>query len=78
MPIDLLLAQMIMEERVKDTLREAEQARLVRTPENSKRTGSFLLAGIQFIRDWWSGGNGRHQPTMDNMRPQKRPQNLGG
>ena len=78
MSIDLLLAQMTMEERVKDALREAEQARLVRTARNPKWTRPFLLAAMQHLRNWRDRGNGRKQPTMDNMRPRKSQQKLTG
>jgi hypothetical protein len=78
MSIDLLLAQMVMEGRVKDALREAERAQLVRRAKNSKSTPPFLLAAMQHSRDWQDSGNGRKQPTMDNMRPRKSQQNLTG
>ena len=67
-----------MEERVKDALRETEQDLLVKKALNSKWTRPFLLSAIQFIRDWWGGGNGRHQPTIDNMKQPKRHYKLAG
>jgi hypothetical protein len=78
MSIDPFLAQMIMDESVEDTLREAERARLAKMVQKSKGTRPFLPAGIQFIRDWWEGENGYHQPTMDNMKQRKRHQNVAG
>jgi hypothetical protein len=68
------LAEMLMKERVENALREAEQARLVKMAQKSKETRPFLPSAIQFIRDWWKGRNGRHQPTLDNMKQRKRHQ----
>jgi hypothetical protein len=56
-----------MDECVKDALREAEQARLVRTAKNFTGTRSFLFGAMQHLHDWWAGQNGHHQPTMDTM-----------
>lgn len=78
MSMNPFLAEMLMEERVKDVLRGVEEARLVKITRKSKRTRPFLLSAIQFIRNWWGGGNGRHQPTIDNMKQRKRHQNLAG
>lgn len=71
MSMNPFLFQMLMKERVKDALREAEQARLVKMGQNSKGIRPFLLSAMQHLRDWRDNGNGRRQPTMDNMRPQK-------
>jgi hypothetical protein len=78
MSVDLFLAQLTMEERVKDALREAEQARLGRTVENPKGIRPFLFAAMQHLGGGWEGGNGRKQPTMDNTRPRTSQQNLTG
>jgi hypothetical protein len=67
-----------MEERVKDTLRKAEQARLAKMVQNSKGTWPFLFVAMQHLRGVWEGGNGRKQPTMDNTRPQTSQQDLTG
>lgn len=67
MSVDLFLAQMIMEESVKEALREAEHGRLVRTANNSAGTQLFLVAAMQHLHDWWDGQNGHHQPTIDAM-----------
>ena len=72
------LAQLFMEERVVDTLRGAKQARLANIVQQPKGTRPFLFAAIQLIRDWWSGGNGRHQTTIDNMKQRNKHQNLAG
>jgi hypothetical protein len=63
---------MIMEGRVKDALREAGQARLVKTAHNSKGTRPFLLSAMQYLSDWWDGRNGRNQPATEHMRPWKK------
>jgi hypothetical protein len=78
MSVDLFLAQLTMEERVKDTLGEAEQARLAEMVQKSKGTRPLLLAAMQHLRGGWEGGNGRKQPTMDNTRPRTSQQNLTG
>jgi hypothetical protein len=68
MLIPPFLAQRLMEERVKDALRMAEEARLVKMVQKSKGTQPFLLAAMQRLRDWRDGGNGRHQLTIDTRR----------
>jgi hypothetical protein len=72
------LAQLFMEERVVDTLRESKQARLAKIVQEPKGTRPFLFAAIHLIRDWWSGGNGCNQTTIDNMKQRKKHQNLAG
>jgi hypothetical protein len=63
---------MIMEERVKDALHEAEQARLVQTAHNSKGTWSLLHRAMQYLSDWWNGRTSRNQPATEHMRPWKK------
>jgi hypothetical protein len=72
--VDLFLAQMIMEESVKDALRAAEHGRLVRTANNSAGTQLFLVAAMQHLHDWWNGQDGHHQPTMDTIVKQVNEQ----
>ena len=71
MSMNPFLFQMLMEERVKDALREAERARLGKMAQNSNGTRPFLLSAMQHLRAWRDNGNGRRQPAMDSMRPQK-------
>ena len=72
------LAQKFAEERIKNALRGADEARLVKTIRKSKGTRPFLLSIMQRHSDWWKMGNGNNQPTIDNMKQRKRRQNLAG
>jgi hypothetical protein len=69
---DLFLAQRLMEERVKDALRVAEEGRLVKKARRPKKMRPFLLSAMQYLSDWWDGGNGRDQPTTEHMGPWKK------
>lgn len=72
MLIDLLFADNVMQDRVKDALHETEQARLVKMVRHPKGIRSFLRAALQHASAWWDGGNGASQPATEHMRPWKK------
>lgn len=71
MSIHPILAQRLMEERVKDALRKAEKARLVKMAQKSTGTRPLLSSVMRFLRAWWDAANGRNQPTIDDVKRRK-------
>lgn len=68
MAMNFYLTQGLIEERIKDALCEAEQARLARMTKDYQGTQPFLLSARKHLRAWWNSRNSRNQPAADNVK----------
>lgn len=67
MRMNQYLAQTLKEEHVKEALRDAEQTRLVKMAQNTKRTQPFRLSALQHLRAWLNGGNNHIRSRINNL-----------
>jgi hypothetical protein len=57
------VSQLVAKERVNDTLRQAEKARLIRVAEGSVRPGRWFPQMILALKNWWPRFDGKRAPV---------------